>query len=294
MALWSLFETARTTDGLPGTFLRLLVMVIVSCLRYTHLRRVVDVKRSSALVSGVVSKGKRLVKGSRPPFPWAICTKPILDLDLTPDLELLSSDGMREAGLLPGILSPTRGSVDSHSKWLTQPMTYAQLTYLFRSGLAASSAPQPTATFNSLRRVMPTMGNCLGLADEDMQSISNWQEVVKAPGGSHRAKASFPMGRHYAADKHESSAWLKGRMLEAFRVMALRRLDKLRDRAPSSSSARIMPAGSWTWSDLREEVQAHASSYAELPELPLIPTSAPGQALEASAPAIQETRASTG
>ena len=67
MALWSLFETARTTDGLPGTFLRLLVMVIVSCLRYTHLCRVVDVNMGYALVSGVVSKGKRLVKGSPPP-----------------------------------------------------------------------------------------------------------------------------------------------------------------------------------------------------------------------------------
>ena len=170
---------------------------------------------------------------------------------------------MREAGLLPGIVSPTRGSIDSHSTWLTQPITYAQLTYLFRSGLAASSAHQPTATFNSLRRVLPSLGNCLGLDDQEMQSISNWQEVVKAPGGSHMAKASFPMGRHYAEGKHESSAWLKGRMLEAFRVMALRRLTKLRDRAPYSSSARILPAGSWTWSDLREEVQAHARSCTE-------------------------------
>ena len=79
------------------------------------------------------------------------------------------------------------------------------------------------------------------------------------------------MGRHYAEGKHESSAWLKGRMLEAFRSMAVQRLSKLPVRAPDPAAARLMPAESWSWSDLREEVQARSCSGTELSELPQPP-----------------------
>ena len=148
--------------------------------------------------------------------------------------------------------------------WVTANTTYSQFCHLLKGGRIAACAAHTGATYNSLHRVMPTMGNCMQLSDTEQQSLSNWQDIAKGAGGSHRGRASFPMDRHYADGAHEASSWLKMRMWSLFDQLAT-------DRAPSPDrrGARLMQPDAWTWSEFRRDCQELVSSSEPVP-LPAI------------------------
>ena len=119
----------------------------------------------------------------------------------------------------------------------------------------AARTDQPTATFNSLRRVLPTLGNCIGLDDTDHQSLSNWQDIQHAPHGGKRGRAAFPVGHHYADGPHEQRAWIKLSIMTECVAKGKERLNTL-NISDDPGAPRWMPRDAWTWSSLRATWQA--------------------------------------
>ena len=63
-------------------------------------------------------------------------------------------------------------------------------------------------TYNTLRRALPSIGEAASFTTPELQSLSNWTEVVKGAGDETRAgeRASHPTGRVYAGGKWTTAA----------------------------------------------------------------------------------------
>ena len=62
------------------------------------------------------------------------------------------------------------------------------------------------ATYNTLRRSIPSIGEAAAFSPEDMQSLSNWTEIVKSAGSDKELKATHPTSRTYAGGKWVTAA----------------------------------------------------------------------------------------
>ena len=105
--LWNLLETARCSDGLSGMFLKFVIWAIVSSLRFAHVGPNTRPVTANDLISSTVSKGKRVVNGSRPSFPWGVPAAPMPGISLLPALKFIASEEMANVGLVPGVLTST-------------------------------------------------------------------------------------------------------------------------------------------------------------------------------------------
>lgn len=109
-------------------------------------------------------------------------------------------------------------------------MSRARLLELFRGLLVQVGVPvdaAQTATYNRMRRCMPTMANCMLMSKDELQAIGNWTEL---PEGGHgdpslkKSKANTPMGLHYAGGKLERSATTKRKCVARFLQMMQKKL----------------------------------------------------------------------
>ena len=112
-----------------------------------------------------------------------------------------------------------------------------------------------SATYNRLRRFLPTIANVLGLDVPDLQAIGNWVEV--AQGGfqdpqTRKARASIPMGVHYSAEKVLRSVQVKQRCVDR-----LLHLWKVKQPSLALTEEGLLPRDSWMW---EEVMMAHATT----------------------------------
>ena len=119
---------------------------------------------------------------------------------------------------IPDIDVSSWEDVHANTPWRARPMPYDKLTKLFRGmctavGVAADWA----AMFSSYtpRRFGPTCCGALGYDTEQMQALSNWQDVPEHQGKAASAKARFIMSRHYDGSTDLLSGDLKGVLVVA-------------------------------------------------------------------------------
>jgi len=139
-----------------------------------------------------------------------------------------------------------------------KPMTRARFLELFRGSLVTMGVEfraAQSATYNRLRRFLPTIANVLGLDVPDLQAIGNWVEV--AQGGfqdpqTRKARASIPMGVHYSAEKVLRSVQVKQRCVDR-----LLHLWKVKQPSLALTAEGLLPRDSWMW---EEVMMAHATT----------------------------------
>ena len=234
----------------------------VSCIRFAHFQRSKLVQLHPGpppWLEFLCTQGKRRVKGSRPPYNWALPEVSFQDFSLVHSLHsyLTSCHPPGAEFLWPAL------SLRASELWqlceetgfvASKRMSRSQFMELFR-GFLCRCLVQPDqasrAGFNRLRRFLPTGAHALQFSDAEAQAIGSWVEI---PGGSRGSGstpvASNPMSRHYAGDKIRSSWRAKQRVIDA----VLR--DFRRGTWPREANTSLLKPGCFCWS----QVQASPSA----------------------------------
>ena len=241
------------SSGSHKALLSMFLMAAVSCIRWEHLQRSSLVEGRSLCLEFRCRQGKARKKGSRPPYNWGM---PALLLDF------YKHEAQVDATFLIPALKLEPGDLWEVTEATTflanKPMTRARFLELFRGSLVTMGVDfraAQAATYNRLRRFLPTIANILNLDTPDLQAIGNWVEV--AQGGfqdpqTRKARASIPMGVHYSAEKVLRSVQVKQRCLD--RLMALW---KLKQPSVAMTEEGLLPRESWMW---EEVMMAHSTA----------------------------------
>ena len=165
------------------------------------------------------SLGKSKKGGARRPFEWIVprCLEPGVDT-LGPLISLFNELAAKNPSanfLVPDIRLRLEGRIgvfdDTAELVMHRAMPYSKFVdlpqgLLLRIGLEREAALG--VTFNTLRRTLPSVGEAVSFSTEEMQSLSNWTELVKGAGSDETKtlKASHPTSRDYAGGKWISAA----------------------------------------------------------------------------------------
>ena len=250
-------------SGSHKALLSMFVMAAVSCIRWEHLQRSQLVDNKSLCLEFCCRQGKARRKGSRPPYNWGM---PNIMFQGHSLMILLQDFYKHEAQVDATFLIPAL-KLEPSDLWevteattflANKPMTRARFLELFRGCLVTMGVDfkaAQSATYNRLRRFLPTIGNVLGMDPTELQAIGNWVEV--AQGGfqdpQHRkARASIPMGLHYSSEKVLRSVQVKQRCVD--RLLALWRV---KQPSVALTEEGLLPRESWMW---EEVMVAHASN----------------------------------
>ena len=138
-----------------------------------HLQRCVNVSVGDETIAGSVTQCKRRAVGARPGFGWAVVKFCPANVDLFRPLEELwkaTADAAGNFFVVPD-LTVHAGNLEL-AKWSRRPMPYNKFV-----GYLRRLTGDDNATYNSLRRFLPSVANAYALDGADAQAVSNWQEI---------------------------------------------------------------------------------------------------------------------
>jgi len=159
--------------------------------------------------------GKRRSKGKQIPFAWVVPRVLSPGTDIAPTLTALYKrlGGDRTVRfLIPDVAVGAWAEIQPDTPWRDRAMPYAKVVALvqgFSCALNVDKAWAAEFTTYTIRRFGPTCAGALGFDDNQMQALSNWQEVPQndaRPSG----RARFLSSRHYDDSTNELSGDLKG------------------------------------------------------------------------------------
>ena len=219
-ALVVLIRQAGESEGsIINQFTRLVVLLTVGCVRFMHQGRSRIVSADQTYLTMRCSLGKSRTGGARRPFDWIVprCLQQGVDT-LGPLIGFFEE--LREANpgakfLIPNIKMRKDGRTvifDEQAKWdFSSGMKYGKFVELLQGLLLAIGMPRDEvlrASYNTLRRALPSIGEEASFDQAEMQSLSNWTEVVKVNSDSSRTpmRASHPTSRLYAGGKWITAA----------------------------------------------------------------------------------------
>ena len=224
------FCKARTERGEKGTVVILSMFMMawmVACIRAKHAQSSWVTETSSRFIHFWCPEGKRRVQGVKMPFAWVIPRKMGIDVDIWPYINSVY-DALRDSRdknnqwepikyFIPDIQAPSWGEVTPTTPWKKRPMPYDKMSKIWRGMCLAIGVEESWAcqmTTYTPRRFGPTCCGALGYNEEQMQALSNWQEVPEHKGKAD-ARARFVMSRHYDGSTDLMSGDLKGVMVVA-------------------------------------------------------------------------------
>ena len=247
-----LFGKARGNHKL---LLAWVLLAAIACVRWEHIQRSSFVAAHGRWIEFHCQQGKARKKGARPAYGWAL-----------PELtwvghgvgRLLDDFYRHEVLATSGFLVPAL-ELAANDLWevtastplvLGKAMSRGRFLEIFRGALVQCGLDTHSArgaTFNRLRRFMPTLCNVVELPDVDAQAVGNWSEVPQGGGlPVARSRATMPMGRHYSGHKVLRSAVVKVRLLDRFFE-----LWQLHRPQVTLTSDGLLPVDSWTWKDFQ-------------------------------------------
>lgn len=267
---WEFINLALMMSRAHGThqvILAQLLMVAMSCIRFEHLQRSKFVAQLGPGLEFFCGQGKSRKQGARPGYKW--CMPPLVlagqsvaqvlyDFyahELPQDVEFL----------LPALaLEPEDlWEVTEMTPFLTnKAMSRARFLELLRGALCQIGVDFPqaqAATFNRLRRFVPTMANLMELPDLDLQAVGNWCEVPSGGGrdpSSKKPRGATPMGVHYAGSRVSRSLQVKSRCVDRLMHLFNHKKGEL-----AMSEAGLLCRDAWTWPEV-------AALHQLLPEVP--------------------------
>ena len=256
--LGNLLLILKETKGTHQVIIAMVIMAAVGCIRWEHIQRSKLTTDQAAWAEMWCSQGKSRKQGARPAYSWALPEVVFRGCSL---LKILCGFWRHEASidatfLVPGLKLEAHDLwevTESTAFWGTRPMSRGRYLELFRGALikcGVDHAQAQRATFNRLRRCLPTMANALRLDVPDMQAIGNWVEIPEGGcgDGTKKPKGTMPMGVHYAGGRTGRSATVKLRCVTRFIQLLMMRLSKV-----SLNVEGLMPPDSWRWHDFMED-----------------------------------------
>jgi hypothetical protein len=217
------FCEQKLEKGEQGTVVVLVMFVMewmIACIRSKHAQISWVTLVSSRFIHLWCPEGKRKVQGVRVPFAWVIPRKMGPGLDVWPYInqvyQALRTDDAPVKYFIPDVQVSAWEDVGALTAWQARPMPYDKLNKLYRGlanaiGVASDWAAMMTSY--TPRRFGPTCCGALGYDEEQMQALSNWQEIPEHPGKV--SKARFVMSRHYDGSTDLLSGDLKGILVVA-------------------------------------------------------------------------------
>lgn len=282
-----LFYKARGTQKL---LLAMVLMPACACIRYEHLQRSSLVRNHGHWVEFHCSQGKARRFGARPAYDWALPEVPYRGHGVAKALcEFYAHEALGMEWLLPALAlaADDLWEVTATTAFIVdKKMSRGRFLELFRgalcqSGLEVASAQR--ATYNRLRRFVPTIANTMRLGALDLQAVGSWTELPQGGGADPqvaKSKAVVPMGIHYAGGKTARSAQVKQRCLCRLLQIFNQRTTELA-RTPEG----LLVPHCWKWPEFEAMVEMIPEAVFE-PEVPLdIPEVIPPASVEESSSA---------
>ena len=258
LAPWEFFNLLLAASKAKGTRLVLLCFMLlsaVSCIRFEHVQRSRLVKVHVNYLEFYCSKGKSRRQGARPPFHWCCpdvqwqgwslqaCLQDFFQNECLPSSQFL----------WPALkLSPEDlwEVCDSTPFVLTRPLSRSRFLELLRGSLLQLGVPREEATlagYNRLRRFMPTLGNCLQLDRDSMQSLGNWVEIPAGggPQPSVKMRGQLDMSMHYSGQKTHRSAQIKLALVDHLMMLFRRKQSDF-----SFNLEGLLCRDAWSWEEL--------------------------------------------
>ena len=224
----------------------LVLMAATGCIRWAHLQRTRFNGRDDSLLQlGALgfycTQGKSRIKGARPGYPWALPEIRYGSFSLHRSLNQFwknqCTQVRAEQGpfLIPALYLSRDDlwEVTSQTSWKCRtPMTGGRFVELLRGALIQTGKEPEAAvlaTFNCLRRFIPTLGHVLGLQPQQCQELGSWVDVPSAAGAGSQGRKQNLMSVHYSGARLVRSAKLKVDIMNHFLTV----MKHIRSRDPS-------------------------------------------------------------
>ena len=152
---WEFFKIyTRAQASEPTSILySMLLFTAIACLRFEHLSISTRHSSCSGFLRGYIPRGKRVVKGTRPGYPWCLPRHwGAREDSLGHWATILLRDA---AGASPGAL-PDIDTSGQGIAFLQRPMSYFRSIGLLTRALGEIGSTRASASFNVLRRFMPS------------------------------------------------------------------------------------------------------------------------------------------
>ena len=207
--MYNVIQLPKIDEDMFATLARFILQTVITCVRFRHLGRATPWEVSGSMLTCTVTKGKRRSQGRRPGFTVCLvrelsgcsCFFDLL-VDVQQRLKLEHVDC--NAGMVPDLLWPKNLAQDV--RWRASVMPREKFLLFLQLVLEKSQAQGPRPTYNSLRRWMPTLGNCFLLDDTDANAIgigkisheeakpatAEDQHRSQCPGDTHREPKGKP------------------------------------------------------------------------------------------------------
>eukprot|EP00439_Symbiodinium_sp_Y106_P086883 s171_g36.t1 len=229
----NLIRLAASLTGTPQLLLSFIIQSACSCIRFAHFQRSRLVADHKSWLEFECSEGKSRKQGVRPHYRWATPEIRVGGFSLLallrrffgeillpgstflwPALELQAAD-LWQVTEATGLLLHRKLSPKVFLEFLRGSLQ--------RCGVAPDIAA--SATYNKLRRFLPTGANVLGLADSEAQAVGSWVEMARGGQAHHDRHRADLMSVRYSGQRVLSSAGVKARIL---RVVLLHPLAQAR------------------------------------------------------------------
>ena len=219
----NLIRLAASLTGTPQLLLSFIIQSACSCIRFAHFQRSRLVADHKSWLEFECSEGKSRKQGVRPHYRWATPEIRVGGFSLLallrrffgeillpgstflwPALELQAAD-LWQVTEATGLLLHRKLSPKVFLEFLRGSLQ--------RCGVAPDIAA--SATYNKLRRFLPTGANVLGLADSEAQAVGSWVEMARGGQAHHDRHRADLMSVRYSGQRVLSSAGVKARILRA-------------------------------------------------------------------------------
>ena len=256
-----------------GTQKLLLAMVLLpacACIRFEHLQRSSFTQDHGHWCEFHCSQGKSRKFGARPAYDWGLPEVIYKGQGIARTLAQFYQHEAKElAWLFPALaLAPEDlWEITSTTAFiLDKKMSRGRFLELLRGALCQSGldvAAAQRATFNRLRRFVPTIANVMKLPALDLQAVGSWAELPQGGGADPqvaKAHAIIPMGLHYAGGKTARSAQVKQRCLcRLLQIFHARSSDWAR------SPEGLLVPHCWKWPEFEAMLQSIPEAVVEQP-----------------------------
>ena len=259
---WEFINLALLMAKVQGShklLVAFLLMVATGCIRFEHVQRSRLVSIHGSWLEFECSQGKARKQGARPGYRWGLPQVTMNGHHMTKVIqEFFNHEFPKDHTFLMPALelnAEDLWEVTEATAFITnKAMSRARFLEVMRGALVqvgVDFTQAQSATYNKLRRFLPTMANVMELPD---QSVGNWTELPSGGGrdpSSKKPKGSMPMGVHYAGSRVLRSLQVKQRCVDRLFALYQKKRQEL-----AMTAEGFLCRDAWQWAEVAALHQA--------------------------------------
>lgn len=233
-----------------------ILMVATGCIRFEHVQRSRLVSIHGSWLEFECSQGKARKQGARPGYRWGLPQVTMNGHHMTKVIqEFFNHEFPKDHTFLMPALdlnAEDLWEVTEATAFVTnKAMSRARFLEIMRGALVQVGVDftlAQSATYNKLRRFLPTMANVMELPDLDLQSVGNWTELPSGGGrdpSSKKPRGAMPMGVHYAGSRVLRSLQVKQRCVDRLFALYQKKRQEL-----AMTAEGFLCRDAWQWAEV--------------------------------------------